>query len=237
MNVHYFQHVPYEDLGSIERWMTAKSAQISATKFYEDTYLPKVHEIDWLIVMGGPMSANDERTYPWLQAEKRFIAEAIENNKIVLGVCLGAQLIASSLGAQVFPNRNREIGWFPVERLASRENLGLKNIFPEHLEVFHWHGDTFDLPARAVHLARSVGCEHQAFCFGERVLGLQFHLEATPITVKALTEHCKSDLVPGRYVQSAAEMVSVPSRFHRINEMMDALLDHFNHLEFQQSLP
>jgi GMP synthase-like glutamine amidotransferase len=235
MNVHYFQHVPFEGLGNIELWMKTKSVQLSATKFYEDTYLPKVHEIDWLIVMGGPMSANDEQTYPWLQIEKEFIAEAIATGKVVLGICLGAQLIASALGTRVYPNRNKEIGWFPVERLAQRENTNLKNIFPSQMEVFHWHGDTFDLPVNAVHLARSKGCDNQAFYIGERVLGLQFHLEATSVTVKSLTEHCKNDLVAGSYVQTAAEMLSVPSRFHRINAVMDALLDHWNKLESKLS--
>jgi GMP synthase-like glutamine amidotransferase len=231
MNVHYFQHVPFEGLGSMELWMKAKPAKISATKFYEDIIFPSIREIDWLIIMGGPMSANDEQTYPWLRAEKKFIAEAIANGKFVLGVCLGAQLIASAFGAKVYPNRNQEIGWFPIECLAQRENTSLKNIIPSHMEVFHWHGETFDLPARAVHLARSEGCDNQAFCIGERVLGLQFHLEATPLTIKALTEQCQNDLVPGRYVQSAAEMLSVPSRFHRINSVMDSLLDHWKNFK------
>jgi GMP synthase-like glutamine amidotransferase len=230
MNIHYFQHVPFEGLGSIEQWIKARSIQVSATKFYENSYLPEVHEIDWLIVMGGPMSVNDELSYPWLLAEKNFIADAIANGKIVLGVCLGAQLIASALGANVFPNRDREIGWFPVECLAQGKNSNLKNILPERMDVFHWHGDTFDLPAHAVQLARSAGCDNQAFCIGERVLGLQFHLEATPLTVKALIETCKNDLVPGRYVQSVAEMLSVPSRFHRMNAIMDSLLDYWNNL-------
>ena len=230
MKVHYFQHVPFEGLGSIELWMKAKSAQLSVTKFYEDTYLPGVHEIDWLIIMGGPMSVNDEHTYPWLQAEKKFIAESIANGKTVLGVCLGAQLIASALGAKVYQNQNREIGWFPVEQLVQNDTISLKNIFMPNIEVFHWHGETFDLPEHAVHLARSEGCNNQAFCIDDRVLGLQFHLEVTPATVKSLTEQCHSDLVPGRYIQSAAEMLSVPSRFTLINSVMDALLDHWNNL-------
>jgi GMP synthase-like glutamine amidotransferase len=234
MNVHYFQHVPFEGLGSIELWLKSRSARISVTKFYEDAYLPKVHDIDWLIVMGGTMSANDEQTYPWLQTEKKFIAEAIANGKIVLGICLGAQLIASALGAKVYPNQNREIGWFPIELLVQKGNTSLKNIFPSHLEVFHWHGETFDLPAHAVHLARSEGCDNQAFCICERVLGLQFHLEVTRVTAKSLTEQCQSDLVPGRYIQSATEMLSVPSRFTHINTVMDALLDHLHILDFKQ---
>jgi GMP synthase-like glutamine amidotransferase len=234
MNVHYFQHVPFEDLGSIERWLKSNAARISTTKFYEEASLPKVREIDWLIVMGGPMSVNDKQMYPWLHGEKKFIAEAIANGKIVLGVCLGAQLIASALGAKVYQNQNREIGWFPIEHAVQKENTILKNIFPSNIEVFHWHGETFDLPEHAVHLARSEGCDNQAFCIGDRVLGLQFHLEVTPTTVKSLIEQCQSDLVPGRYVRSAAEMLSVPSRFTRINAVMDALLDHWNNLEIKQ---
>jgi len=173
---------------------------------------------------------NNEHTYPWLQAEKKFIAESIANGKIVLGVCLGAQLIASALGAKVYQNQNREIGWFPVEQLVQNDTISLKNIFMPNIEVFHWHGETFDLPEHAVHLARSEGCNNQAFCIDDRVLGLQFHLEVTPATVKSLTEQCHSDLVPGRYIQSAAEMLSVPSRFTLINSVMDALLDHWNNL-------
>jgi GMP synthase-like glutamine amidotransferase len=233
MNVHYFQHVPFEDLGSIEQWFKSKSARITTTKFYEDMNFPELHEIDWLIIMGGPMSANDEQAYPWLQAEKKFIAEAIANGKIVLGVCLGAQLIASALGAKVYQNQNREIGWFPIEHAVQKENTILKNIFPSNIEVFHWHGETFDLPEHAVHLARSKGCDNQAFCIGERVLGLQFHLEVTPATVKSLIEQCPSDLIPGRYIQSASEMLSVPLRFARINAVMDILLDHWNNLEIK----
>ena len=230
MKVHYFQHVPFEGLGSIEQWFISKAARISGTKFYENTNLPEIDEIDWLIIMGGPMSVNNEHTYPWLQAEKKFIAESIANGKIVLGVCLGAQLIASALGAKVYQNQNREIGWFPVEQLVQNDTISLKNIFMPNIEVFHWHGETFDLPEHAVHLARSEGCNNQAFCIDDRVLGLQFHLEVTPATVKSLTEQCHSDLVPGRYIQSAAEMLSVPSRFSLINSVMDALLDHWNNL-------
>jgi len=99
---------------------------------------------------------------------------------------------------------------------------------------FHWHGETFDLQAHAVHLARSEGCDNQAFCICERVLGLQFHLEVTRVTAKSLTEQCQSDLVPGRYIQSATEMLSVPSRFTHINTVMDALLDYWENLELKK---
>ena len=152
--------------------MKTRISQISAISIF------------WLIVMGGPMSVNDERQYPWPTAEKKFIADAIANGKIVLGVCLGAQLIANALGARVYPNHHREIGWFPVEGVTPEKTSVLGTLFPSQMNTFHWHGETFDLPEHAIHLARSEGCEHQAFCIGDRVLGLQFHLEATPVMIR-----------------------------------------------------
>ena len=115
MRVHTLQHVPFEGLGSIEAWLDSRSAEVRVTKLFERSALPRPSEFDWLIVLGGPMSVNDEASHSWLLAEKRLVAEAIAASKVVLGICLGAQLIASSLGAKVAPNREREIGWFEVE--------------------------------------------------------------------------------------------------------------------------
>ena len=170
----------------------------------------------------------------WLEEEKKFIADAVANGKIVIGICLGAQLIASALGTKVYRNPNKEIGWFPLELVNQKEKPNLKNIFSSNLEVFHWHGETFDLPAQAIHLAQSEGCNNQAFRIGDRVFGLQFHLEVTPATVKSLIEQCQSDLINGRYIQSATEMLSVPSRFTLTNAVMDALLTHLHSLNLKQ---
>jgi GMP synthase-like glutamine amidotransferase len=225
MRVHHLQHVPFEGLGSIGAWLASRGAEVSATRLFEDARFPKVSEIDWLVVMGGPMSANDEAIHPWLAPEKRFIAEAIGSMKAVLGVCLGAQLVASSLGARVFPNREREIGWFEVEPARGACDSPFSEIFRAPIEVFHWHGETFDLPPRATHLARSGGCEHQAFSIGDRVLGLQFHLEPTAETARALIAHCPADLAPARWVQTPAEMLRDEARFDRVHRVMDAVLD------------
>ena len=149
MRVHYFQHVPFEGLGSIAGWLESRSARVTSTRFFEDSRLPGVTDIDWLVVLGGPMSANDEETRPWLSVEKRFIAEAVAGEKVVLGICLGAQLIASALGARVYPNPQPEIGWFPIERTRPG-GLAL----PARADVFHWHGETFDLPPGALGFAR-----------------------------------------------------------------------------------
>jgi GMP synthase-like glutamine amidotransferase len=224
MKVHYFQHVPFEGLGSIEPWLKATSTQISVTRFYEDTSLPDINEIDWLIVMGGPMSVNDEHLYPWLQAEKKFIAQAISNGKIVLGVCLGAQLIANALGAKVFPNKYREIGWLPIQKNSAIVQSPFTNIIPSTINAFHWHGETFDLPKNGVLLAQSEACKNQAFSIGKHVLGLQFHLETTEESIKSLIAQCRSDIIPGTYVQSELEMLSKSNQVKHANDIMDTIL-------------
>ena len=176
------------------------------------------------------MSANDEEAYPWMATEKRLIAQAIASSKVVLGICLGAQLIASSLGAKVYDNPEREIGWFPIERVQGVTPATISYLFPPQLEVFHWHGETFELPPGADHLARSAACEIQAFSFGERVVGLQFHLETTIDGARGLIENCRDGLTPGRWVQSESEILGTPERFRRINQAMSNVLDHLEKL-------
>jgi GMP synthase (glutamine-hydrolysing) len=230
MKVHYLQHVSFEGIGSIEAWLTLRGAQVSATRFYAGVQLPHLDDFDWLIVMGGPMSVNDEQHYPWLVAEKRLIREAIAEHKVVLGICLGAQLIASAMGARVYPNTEPEIGWFPIERVSAAGTHPCAALLPMRCEVFHWHGETFDLPPGAVHLAQSPACTHQAFLLGQRALGLQFHLETTPASVQALIDHCGAELTSGRYVQSAQEMLVLAERFTYINRLMVDILGYFERL-------
>ncbi|MCG8378009.1 MAG: type 1 glutamine amidotransferase, partial [Proteobacteria bacterium] len=112
MNIHFLQHVPFEGLGSIENYINEKSHHLSCSRLYLDQELPSVNDLDWLFVMGGPMGIYDEDQYPWLDREKKFIKQCIDSGKIVLGFCLGAQLIADVLGAKVYKNQYREIGWF-----------------------------------------------------------------------------------------------------------------------------
>jgi GMP synthase-like glutamine amidotransferase len=229
MQAHLFQHVPFEGLGSIGPWLETRRAVVTATSFFEDAVLPEAENLDLLIVMGGPMSVNDEDLYPWLVAEKRFIAQVIRRGKAVLGVCLGAQLIAAALGARVYPNAEKEIGWFPVYSQPVPQTFPGEAVpsfrFPEESLVFHWHGETFDLPTGAVHLARSRACSNQAFQYGRRIVGLQFHLEMTPQTVRALVDEGRDELVPARYIQSGVEILSAPQdRYAENNGLMAALL-------------
>jgi GMP synthase-like glutamine amidotransferase len=169
------------------------------------------------------MSANDESRYAWLAHEKNFIRAAIEADKPVLGVCLGAQLIASALGARVYPNRYREIGWFPVQGIPLPGTFLFR--FPPSLDVFHWHGETFDLPPGAVRLARSEGCDNQAFQIGKSVVGLQFHLETTPQSVTDIVSNYRDELIASHYVQTEAVLLSAtPEQYRSINQVMQDVL-------------
>ncbi len=224
MKAHYLQHVPFEGLGSIETWLQSVRADVTVTKFFKDPALPAVDDLDLLVIMGGPMSVNDEADHPWLAAEKQFIRKAIEKDKAVIGICLGAQLIAGAMGAAVYPNKEKEIGWFPVTATQSG-NAEEFFAFPQELLVFHWHGETFDLPEGAMRLARSDACRNQAFQLGRRAIGLQFHLETTPGAARDIVHHCRDELQPSRYVQDAAEILGVKdSNYTVINSCMDRVL-------------
>jgi len=224
--IHWFQHVPFEGLGIIESWLTARGCAPTVTRFYANDPLPKIDAIDRLIVMGGPMGVYDQNRYPWLKDEIACISEAIAAGKTVLGICLGAQLIAAALGARVYPNAHKEIGWFPVTLTERGRRSPLLKGFPPEWSAFHWHGDTFDLPPGSKQLITSVACPHQAFSHGDRVIGLQCHLEITPSGVTALIEHCGHELVPGPYIQSAGQLQAPSDRFKSIHRWMNALLDH-----------
>ena len=226
MNIHYFQHVPFEGLGSIEPWALKQGHEISCSRLYLGDKLPPVDRIDWLIIMGGPMSVNDESEYPWLVKEMKFVSQAIEAGRTILGVCLGAQLLAKVMGADIYPNTHKEIGWFPVEKaeIATEKSVGI--VMADAVTVFHWHGETFDLPSGAVHLARSEACENQAFVYGDRIIGLQYHLETTKKSAEQLIKNCSHEIVEAKYIQTEKEILSDQSRFDKINSEMERILDY-----------
>ncbi len=225
MKAHYLQHEPHEGPGSIGPWLAARGAEMHGTMVHDGEALPDIAAFDFLIVMGGGMSANDEQRLPWLHAEKALIREAIGAGKKVLGVCLGAQLIASALGARVYRNKEREIGWHVIRAAETTEPRSFR--FPAVCEVFHWHGETFDLPPGAVLLASSDACRHQAFQIGSNVIGLQFHLETTPETAQQFVSASPDDLTPGNRVQSGEEIISVPpEKYAGLNALMDDVLAH-----------
>jgi GMP synthase-like glutamine amidotransferase len=223
MKIHYFQHVPFEGLGCIQSWITKNNHQLTSTKFYNNEPLPDLNKIDFLIIMGGPMGVYDEADNPWLASEKEFIKNAIEANKIVLGVCLGAQLIASALGARVYPNKQKEIGWFPVSFNTALPPLGGMGAF----NVFHWHGDTFDLPNGAILHSSTTACKNQLFSINQKVMGIQFHLEATQEAIKAFVQNCGNELVPGlEFIQLEQEILQTTQYIQQSNQMMFDILEY-----------
>lgn len=223
MRAHYLQHVSFEGLGAIAPWLQEAGYAITATKFFESSVFPEPESVDLLIVMGGPMSANDEDVYPWLVAEKQFIRQAIDAGKAVVGICLGAQLIASAMGAAVYQNKDKEIGWYPIEGIASAQNATFS--FPAPTSVFHWHGETFDLPSGATLLASSQGCVNQAFQLNSSVVGLQFHLETTPESAREIVANCAGELTRGKYIQTKEEILAATAeRYGAINQLMTEIL-------------
>ncbi|MFZ5724125.1 MAG: type 1 glutamine amidotransferase [Pseudomonadota bacterium] len=226
MRILCLQHVPFEPPAAIADWAQRHRHRLDAVLMRDGVQLPRLTEVDLLVLMGGPMSVHDETTLPWLGDEKQYLRRAIHSGKAVLGVCLGAQLIAEALGAPVTRNRYREIGWFPLRRESglSPQHAAL---LPASLNAFHWHGETFALPPGTVRLASSAACTNQVFCAGDRILGLQCHLEATPASAQALVQHCGDELVAAPYVQPAADFLAAPQRFVAANQALDRLLDGF----------
>ena len=230
MRVHYIQHVAFEGLGAMQPYLLEKGHDLSVTHLYAGDAFPAVDELDWLIVMGGPMGIYDDDEYSWLEAEKGFIKQAIDAGKTVLGVCLGAQLIADVLGSTadkraVYAGQHKEIGWFDIHKSAELNETVLGNVFPDTLEAFHWHGDMFDVPAGAKAVGSSAACPNQGFVYDNRVVGFQFHLETTPESAAALIKNCGDELDGSIYVQDAQTMLANQKRFEDLNQTMFKVLE------------
>ena len=207
MRVHSLEHQSYEGPGRIADWARARGHALTRTALYAGEQPPPPESFDLLVVMGGSMNIYAHREHPWLAEEKRFLAEVIAAGQPVLGICLGAQLLADVLGGKVFQNAEKEIGWWPVRVFDRRAPFAA---FPEKLTVMHWHGDTYTLPPGARGVADSAGCPQQAFVHGDRVVGLQFHLEQGSVAISELAAACAAELVPARYVQTRAQLEPDP---------------------------
>lgn len=226
MKIHYLQHVPFEGLGSIEQWAIGHGHQLSVTRLYAGDHLPALDRFDMLIVLGGPMSVHDEHEYIWLKAEKWFIRQVLEAGKPILGICLGAQLIAEVLGAAVTPAREKEIGWFPITLNDAFALTDLGRRLPRQAEVFHWHGETFSLPEGAVAIASSAACENQGFIYNEAIIALQYHLETTHFSAESIIDNSRNELTDGKYIQTEEQMLHGSERFGAINHQMSTFLEY-----------
>ena len=218
-------HVPFEGLGCIEQWIDRNGHSLGYTRFYDHYQLPEPDDFDWLIVMGGPMGVCDEAIYPWLAEEKAFVKQAIENGKTVIGICLGSQLIAEVLGAKVYPNKQKEIGWYNLQLSDEGKTLPIISDFENEFPVFHWHGDTFDLPAGSKRLFQSEITANQAFLYHNQVLGLQFHFEVTAETLLGMVENGREELIVNKAIQSAEQILQTTAYIENNNQLMFRLLD------------
>lgn len=225
MHICFVQHVPFETPARIKSWADKRLIQTQTVHPYRNEPLPDPTEFDSLIIMGGPMGVDQTGIHPWLEDELDLIKRVLDQGKKVLGVCLGAQLIATALGAKVYPNRVQEFGWFPIERINPSSGEIWSETGP--LTVFHWHGDTFELPVGAELIASSNACAHQGFISGSQVLGLQCHLEMDSSAIERLLQNCRDDLdQPGAFIQTEAEIVAhMPQT--SITREMQGLLDRF----------
>ncbi len=224
MKLHYLQHVPFENPAYILNFCKENDIDVSSTALYNDDKLPEQMDFDLLLIMGGPMGIHDEDQYPWIRDEKLFIKKSINEGKKILGICLGAQLIADALGSKIYKNEHKEIGWFPLKRSNSAKDSAIGTYLPENFTAFHWHGDTFDLPEGAIHLCSSEACVNQAFIYDERVLALQFHLESTRESINLLAENCGHEIDDSKYVQEKKEITSTDF-LNESNKIMEEILN------------
>lgn len=224
MRIHCILHAAFENPGIIEAWAREKSCQFSMTHTYRAELLPEVNDFDFLVVMGGPQSAVHLDKWPYLRDEIALIQKVIAANKPVLGICLGAQLIAESQGAKTERSPQREIGVFSVDLLPEAKEDPIFSQFPDSFLAMHWHNDMPGLPKNARLLAKSAGCPRQAFSIGDRVYGLQCHLEMTQNNIAQMMPHCENELTADIYVDSKQKLLAYDLK--HINEKMFVILDH-----------
>lgn len=226
MRMHVIRHVDFEGPAAIAEWAAERGHDVSETLALTEQY-PPVSDIDMLVVMGGPMAADDEAGHPWLHAEKHYVAEAIEADRLVFGVCLGAQILAEVCGGSIGPNPIREIGWYPVTLSEMGRLDPVFSVFEDGLVVGHWHGDTFSVPGSAQLTMSSDACANQAFSLMDgRIVGVQFHLEWGEDSVFDLVEHCAAELDGGPRTMDAAQLLE-GSKVHgpRCRTVLWSLLD------------
>jgi len=224
MRIHTIIHAPFEQPGVIESWAHNQGYDLSATHTYKDEKLPDASLIDFLIVMGGPQSPLQLDKYPYLRNEITLTKQMIDQNKAVLGICLGAQIISESLGAKTERSPHREIGVYPIQLTKDGEHDPVFKNFPQSFDVMHWHNDMPGLPEGRALLAYSEGCPRQVIRYNDRVYGLQCHLEMTTELVKGMTEHCGDDLKTGQFVQEYKSLLA--SDMSEINKKMVVILDY-----------
>ncbi len=230
MHIHYFQHASFEHVGSIRSWCNENGHTISGTKTFETQEFPNLEDIDLLVVMGGPQCAADYKNTPYLKAEIDYIKKAIQAEKIILGVCLGAQLLSIAMGGKSIPSPNKEIGLFPIKLNEDGISDPVFSQFNRiEIETLHWHNDMAIPPKGFKILASSEGCPNQIFSNGKNIYGLQCHFELTKLGIADLIKNCRSDFdMSSPYIIDPDDMLKIDTV--PINVYMHRILEALIHL-------
>jgi GMP synthase (glutamine-hydrolysing) len=234
MRVHALIHAPFEGLGVIRNWLSEKNHFLQETHTYRGDLLPRIENFDWLIIMGGPQSLQELDKYPYLKDELRLITQALQGNKLILGICLGAQLIAEALGAKTVTSPETEIGVYPLQLTETGYTDPIMRHFPDPFNATHWHHDMPGLPDDATVLASSSGCPRQIIRFRRGVYGLQCHLELTQTDIGKMIDHDSQDLVAGRYTQTKYELLN--HNYTEVNQLMFLFLNYFTQVKVDLEL-
>lgn len=224
MRIHYIIHAPFEKLGVIEAWIEKHNYSSNGTYTFRGETLPHTSEFDMLILMGGPQSLIRLDEYPYLRDEIKLTKQAVKDNKAVLGICLGAQILSEALGAKTEHSPHKEIGIHPIHLTQAAKEDPLFKHFPSAFDVMHWHSDMPGMPQNSLLLANSVGCPRQAFSYNDRVYGFQFHMEMTPDLMRNMVKHCEEDITVSPYVQPADKLLQLD--FTSINQKLYLTLDY-----------
>jgi GMP synthase-like glutamine amidotransferase len=221
--------VNYEGLASLQKWVDNKGYNLTKTNFKNNDPIPNPDLYDTLVILGGPMSINDDSKFPWFIKEKKSINRALNDGRKVVGICLGAQLLADVLGAKVTKAKHKEVGWFPIKLSEESKQVNHFTDFPDEFITFHWHGEEFSLPNNCTRIASSDACENQIFTYGDLAVGFQCHLEQTEYSISRMLDRAGDYLEPDKFVQNKDEILGNISYAIDNNKLLFKFLDSFIH--------
>ena len=222
------KHIDIEGPGTLGDFLIRKGKAFRVVELGAGQQLPSdLKDINAVVVLGGPMNVYEEDRYPFLKNENDFIRRVLDAKIPYFGICLGSQLLAKAAGAKVVKSPVKEIGWYKVALTTDGKIDPLLTGFKDDEEIYHWHGDMFEIPTNGVLLASGSGCPHQAFRVGENAYGFQFHMEVTDKSIKEWCDEYSSTDLPGRKEHGAAMLESYYKNKERFNRQAECLYENF----------